>query len=142
MSGFGNLLSNLLRGMGGQDQTQEPSLSTLLMQMLGSSQLSNFGGLLAQLQNGGLNKEVASWLGNGGNMPVSPEQLRNALGGQNVNEMSQQSGLSADNFLDMLSKNLPGLIDGMSPNGQLQEPMPDKSSAGSLADQAGLKDIR
>src|SRR5262245_22898107 len=153
MSGFGNLFSDLLKGMGGQGQgqgqqgqAQGQDVTALLMQLLGNSKFGNFGGLLAQLQNGGLDKQVASWLGNGSNMPVSPDQLRHAMGGSNVKEMSQQSGLPTDDLLSMLSKFLPGLIDGMSPNGKLQEPESDEAEeprgGGSLADRAGVKDIR
>jgi uncharacterized protein YidB (DUF937 family) len=150
MSGFGGLFSDLLRGMTQQGEGQESSLGSLLSQVLGNTQLGSLGGLLTQLQQGGLAGQVASWLGNGKNMPVSPDQLRSALGDEHVRDLAQQSGLSLDSLLAMLSKNLPGAIDRLSPNGQLQEPAADDgsdndsdgSSGGSLADRAGLKDIR
>jgi uncharacterized protein YidB (DUF937 family) len=136
---FDQVVSGALKGVMGQGGSG--LLPGLLSQVLGNTNLGSAGGLLAQLQQGGLGNEVASWLSNGANMAVSPDQLRSALGNDHLQQMAQSSGLPLDGLLAMLAKQLPGTIDKMSPNGALEESAGEEPS-GDLADQAGLGDIR
>ena len=141
-----SLLSAVLKG--GLGQAQNTALPDLLSQILGKTDLGSLGGMLKQLQQGGLDRQVASWLGQGTNMPISPDQLRSALGNRTVQQMGQVSGISIKDLLNTLSQNLPQTIDTVSPNGSLEEQMPQSSgssaggSGGSLQDQAGLRDIK
>jgi hypothetical protein len=97
---------------------------------------------------------VTLWLGNGANRAVSPDQLRSALGGEQLQQMAQSSGLPVDQLLSMLSQHLPGTVDRASPSGALdesqfgggedgvqEEDSSQDGGRGSLADQAGLNDI-
>jgi uncharacterized protein YidB (DUF937 family) len=115
---FGDLLSNALRGAVGQGS---PSLSVILSQVLGRTDLGSIGGLLQRLQNSGLGPEVASWVGNGTNMPITMDQIKQALGDPHLRQLATQLGLPVDQFLAELSQHLPGVIDGMSPHGTLEE---------------------
>jgi uncharacterized protein YidB (DUF937 family) len=98
------------------------ALPGLLSQVLGKTDLGSVGGLVAKLQAGGLGGQVASWLGNGANLQIGPEQLRAALGNEQVAQLANAVGLPTDKILSVLSEHLPGAIDEMSPNGKLQEP--------------------
>lgn len=138
---FDQIVSGALRGSMGQGGGQ---MDSLLGQLLGQTNLGSVGGLLSQLQQGGLGDQVSSWLGNGANAAISPDQLQNALGSDQVRQMAQSAGLPVDQLLAMLAQHLPGTIDKMSPSGTLQEPDGDDASeqgGGSLADQAGLGDV-
>ena len=42
--------------------------------------LANLGGLISQFENAGLGHIAQSWVGNGPNLPVSPQQLQNVFG--------------------------------------------------------------
>src|SRR5689334_10132258 len=117
---FDQIISGALRGALGQ--AEQSALPGLLGQLLGQTNLGNLGGLLQQLQQGGLGAQVQSWLGNGSNLPVSPDQLRNALGNEQLQQLARQAGLPVDQLLAMLSQHLPQTVDKMSPNGSLQEP--------------------
>jgi uncharacterized protein YidB (DUF937 family) len=64
--------------------------------VLAKTNLGDLQGLVAQLQQGGLGNQVQSWLGNGANLPVSPDQLRAALGSDQVSELAQHFGVSPD----------------------------------------------
>jgi len=116
---FGSILGSALRGLAGQGGTG--ALSDILSQALGRTDLGSIGGLLQQLQQSGLGAQVASWLGNGANLPVSVDQLRNALGDQRVGQLATQLGLPVGQLLDQLSQHLPGAVDHMSPHGTLEE---------------------
>ena len=143
---FDQLVGGALRGAVGNAESQ--LLPGLLGQLLGQTNLGSMGGLLQQLQQGGLGNQVSSWLSNGQNLPISPDQLRSALGNEHVQQMAQQAGLPVDKLLAMLSQHLPQTVDQMSPNGALSESDAASDAAddsaqpgGSLADQAGLGDV-
>lgn len=81
--------------------------------------LGGLGGLLAQLQQAGLDDIVKSWIGTGENKPVQPDQLGDALGKKAVTQMADKAGASTDDFLAQLSKALPGIIDKLTHDGRI-----------------------
>jgi uncharacterized protein YidB (DUF937 family) len=81
--------------------------------------LSGLGGLLDKLQQGGLSNATNSWVGNGQNQSVSPNQLNSALGPDVIKNLAQRTGLSEDDLSKQLSQVLPGLVDKLTPNGRL-----------------------
>jgi uncharacterized protein YidB (DUF937 family) len=81
--------------------------------------LGGLGGLVNKLQQGGLGDVVNSWVGSGQNQPVSPSQLGSALGPSILKTVSQLTGLSEDDLTKQLSQVLPGVVNGLTPNGRL-----------------------
>ena len=79
------------------------------------------GGLVSSFQQSGLGHIAESWVGNGPNQPVSPGQLRNVLGQDQVQSMAGQAGMEPNDFLSQLSQHLPHAVHGMTPNGQLPD---------------------
>ncbi|WP_239507961.1 YidB family protein, partial [Proteus mirabilis] len=57
------------------------------------------GGVLETLAANGMADHVASWLGDGHNLPISTDQLRSALGNEQVQQMASSLGLPVDDFL-------------------------------------------
>jgi len=104
------VLTNLL---GGQQQDQG-------YQGRGASQ-GGLGGLVSAFSQAGLGDVVQSWIGHGPNQPVSPDQLRNVFGDEQVQSMAGQSGMAPTDFLSQLSQHLPRAVDGMTPNGRLAD---------------------
>ncbi len=87
-------------------------------------------GLLDQLRDGGLAEMVQSWVGTGANQPVSPAQLNAALGEQQVGQLAGAAGMAPQQLLGMLSQHLPGLVDQLSPDGELPHDMVGLLQAG------------
>src|SRR6516164_5852044 len=81
--------------------------------------LGGLGGLLNKLEQGGLGDQTKSWVGTGQNQQVSPGQLGQALGPSIIKTVSQMTGLSEDDLTKQLSQVLPGVINGLTPNGKL-----------------------
>jgi uncharacterized protein YidB (DUF937 family) len=75
--------------------------------------------LLRQFQQNGFGEIINSWIGTGQNQPISPTQLRQAIGQKTVNDLSEQTGVAHDDLLSQLSRILPSVIDKLTPNGQL-----------------------
>jgi uncharacterized protein YidB (DUF937 family) len=81
--------------------------------------LGGLGGLLNKLEQGGLGDQTKSWVGSGQNQPVSPSQLGSALGPSILKSVSQLTGLSEEDLTKQLSQVLPGVVNGLTPNGRL-----------------------
>ena len=98
--------------------------------------LGNLGGLLGgasggSVFSGGLrdlvdrfrgkgHAETAdSWVKTGPNQPLRPDQLEQAIGSDALNTLSQQTGLSRDELLARLSRDLPAAVDKFTPDGRL-----------------------
>ena len=115
--GFLDKIGGALKGVLDQAQASAPGL---IASALASSNLGNLQGLVTQLQQGGLDQQVKSWLGSGANLPVSADQIRAALGSDQVRHLAAQFGLPVDQTLDFLSQHLPTVVDQASPNGTLE----------------------
>ena len=92
----------------------------VLSALLAKTNLGSLQGLVDELQQNGLGDQVKSWLSNGANMHVTPDQIRAALGSDQVKQIAQHLGVPADEALKMLAEHLPGVVDQASPNGKIQ----------------------
>src|SRR5579872_5558520 len=95
----------------------------------GSVISGGLGDLLKQLQQSGHSETASSWVGNGPNKPISPNDLANALGADQINNLMSQSGLSREELLNGLSRHLPEVVDHLTPEGRLPT---EKEVAGRL----------
>lgn len=110
-------LGGALKGALGQiEATAAPALISAL---LAKTQYHDLGGLVAKLQQGGLDAQVNSWLGNGANLPITADQIKAVLGDAQVQDFARHLGLPVDATLKLLSQHLPGVVDQASPNGKL-----------------------
>lgn len=117
-----DMVFNMIKGaLGGQGQQGGDMLSNLVSQVLQNGVQGGAGGLLQQLEQGGLGQHVQSWLGSGENLPIDPHQITTALGSSQLGQIAQQFGVSPDIISQAMSQFLPGIIDKMSPHGTLQQ---------------------
>jgi uncharacterized protein YidB (DUF937 family) len=120
-------LAELLRGMSSKPsapgQPQEQGGFGELLENVRGSVDSLLGGGLSDLvdrfkQNG--QGEVAdSWVRQGPNQQVTPQQLEQAIGPDVLATLSQQTGLSREELLSRLSRNLPEAVDKYTPEGRI-----------------------
>jgi uncharacterized protein YidB (DUF937 family) len=80
------------------------------------------GDLLKQFQQSGHGDAANSWVSNGANKPISPGDLASALGGDRINNLAEQTGLSSDELLKGLSQLLPDVVNHLTPDGRLPTP--------------------
>ena len=76
-------------------------------------------GIVAQFQQQGLGPTIQSWVGNGENLPISPEQIYQALGSDTVQQLAAKLGIPPDQLAAKLSEILPQAIDKMTPEGKV-----------------------
>lgn len=85
----------------------------------GSILSGGLGDLVKQLQQNGLGEQANSWVSTGENKQINPNDLAKALGADELDELTQQTGMSRDQLLEGLSQYLPQVVDSMTPNGRL-----------------------
>lgn len=124
------LLDSVLGGLMGGGAGASSPMGGVLGSLLGGGQSGGIGagmgggglgGLMSQFQQGGLGHIAQSWVGNGPNQSISPEQLHGVLGADQVQSMASQAGMQPNDFLSQLSQHLPEAVHGMTPNGRLPD---------------------
>jgi uncharacterized protein YidB (DUF937 family) len=84
-------------------------------------------GLLGKFQAAGMGDQVQSWLGNSSPQPIDGQQVRQALGNEEVDKLANDAGLPPDEAATDLGKMIPQTVGQLTPNGQ-------------IPDQAGLQE--
>ncbi len=85
-------------------------------------------GIMEKFQKSGLGDVVASWVGTGQNQSITPDQITQALGQENIQVITQEVNIPAEQSGNLLSELLPVLIDQLTPNGQV----PDQNQMANL----------
>jgi len=75
--------------------------------------------LVRRFEQAGHGDVAHSWVGPGSNQPIAPQTLAEALGADRVDALAAQTGLSRDELLNGLSRELPGAVDELTPEGRL-----------------------
>src|SRR5215470_1703911 len=89
----------------------------LLDGVLGGVIGAGLNGVVNQFHQQGFGDTIKSWIGTGQNMPISPDQLHNALGADTMNQLAAKLGMSPQELATKLSTALPQAIDKLTPNG-------------------------
>ncbi len=127
------LFDSILGSVLGSNNPNQGALGSILGSVLASQ--GGVGGLVQKMNQAGLGNVVNSWVGNGPNQSVDPGQLGQVLGHDQVNQWSQQTGMSHGDILSQLSQLLPHAVDQMTPGGQV----PPSGTGASPFDEPGLE---
>lgn len=121
---FDGIVGNVLGALQGKngEGVQLDALGQALNGALANTQFGSLDGVLNQLQSSGLGAQVASWLGQGSNLPISADDLRSALGNEQLQTIGTQLGIPMDQVGELLAKVLPPTVDKLSPDGTLTPP--------------------
>jgi len=133
-----SLLNGLAGGQGvsGTSGGNAQALLGAALTML--QQHGGVAGLVQKLSQGGLAEHVQSWVGTGANMPVTGDQLHQALGSGAIGQIASQLGISPQQASGSLAQLLPEVINHLTPQGQVPANHADLISQG-LALLQGLK---
>ncbi len=101
-------------------------LITAAMAML--EKAGGIQGVMDKFQKSGMGDVVASWVGTGQNQSITPDQITQALGQENIQVITKQVNIPAEQSGNLLSELLPALIDKLTPDGKV----PDQNQMGDL----------
>jgi uncharacterized protein YidB (DUF937 family) len=116
-----SLLDTLGSLLGSSSQQQgggQAQLVAAAMEFV-NNQPGGLNGLVQKFQQGGLGDVVQSWVGNGENQAISPDQLHNVLGSDVVSGLAQKVGMQPDQVSGLLSQVLPHVVNAATPDGQV-----------------------
>jgi len=120
------LLDSILGGQnqeGGNPGDANPLLGVLTGLL---AQSGGVQGLLNKFIQAGHGDKVASWVGPGENQPVSPDQVQNAVGTDQITAIAAKLGVDPAQASQLLAKFLPTVVDKLTPGGTI-DPNADHS---------------
>ncbi|GAC1425127.1 MAG: YidB family protein [Burkholderiaceae bacterium] len=123
-------IGEMLKGTGSKGGSSEPEkgpLSGVLSNWSGALGGGGVGGLLGgglgelldRFKQNGHGDVAESWIGKGLNKELPASQLKQAIGPDVLAALEQQTGLSQDELLTRLSRELPTAVDQYTPEGRL-----------------------
>jgi uncharacterized protein YidB (DUF937 family) len=75
--------------------------------------------LMDSFKQAGHGEVADSWVGHGPNKQIAPSHLERIIGSDVLETVAQQTGLSREEILSRLSKNLPEAVDKYTPDGRV-----------------------
>jgi uncharacterized protein YidB (DUF937 family) len=75
------------------------------------------GGVVEQFRRQGLGDTIKSWVSTGPNLPISPDQVHQALGPDTIAQLASKLGMTPQELSAKLSTALPEIVDKMTPGG-------------------------
>ena len=97
---------------------QHQSLVAQAVTMLTSPE-AGLNTLTQNFERNGLGHIISSWIGNGENAPISPDQIKTVLGSDCVATLAKKAGISPERATQYLTNSLPHLVDALTPNGRM-----------------------
>ena len=99
---------------------------------------NGLGGLASAFESQGLGKVLESWVGSGGNQAIDGGQLTAALGNDTMAQFASKAGIGIEQAGPALAAVLPGLIDGLTPQGAAPETGSLESALSGMLGGSGL----
>jgi uncharacterized protein YidB (DUF937 family) len=105
---------------GALGQLEAAVIPVVLSEVLGGKDgQGGLSAIVAKLQQSGLGEQVKSWIGNGQNLPITAQQLQQALGSDTAKQLAARFNIPLDQLTEVLAQQLPLAVDHASPNGTL-----------------------
>ena len=120
-------IAEMLRG-GGQNEPgaeAQGGIGGLLAQLgLGGASAGGILGggldeLMERFKQSGQSETIESWVNTGPNKPCTADQLERAIGPEVLDTLSKQTGLSRDELVTRLCRELPDAVDKYTPQGRV-----------------------
>ncbi|HEX4663010.1 MAG TPA: YidB family protein [Terriglobales bacterium] len=110
---------NTVEQHSGVSPQQHSTLVESAMQMLGNHE--GLSGLVSNAESQGMGSVVQSWIGNGANQSVAPQQVQGLLGQDRIAQLASRAGIPAGVASLALARILPVLVDKLTPGGKLPQ---------------------
>lgn len=117
------LLDELAGGLTGKlfSGGDKSKLFESIMGLINNPQTGGLSGLAQIFKDKGLGNVISSWVSTGKNLPVSPDQIKNVLGPDQIQQISDNVGVSQEEASKGLASLLPEIIDKLTPEGKVPE---------------------
>ena len=96
-----------------------PGLMDVVSQLM--TQGGGMQGLVSQFEQQGLGHVVSSWIGNGQNLAITPDQVQAVLGEPHIAAVAAKLGLTPADVTNQLAGLLPHAVNSVTPAGAVPE---------------------
>ena len=114
-----SLLDIAEQALGGANSAGGGSAAIGEVMNLVNSYPGGVGGLVSCFEKNGLGGVARSWVGTGGNQPVSAQQVQSGLGNDAISSIASKLGVPPDVASGVVAQLLPHVVDHMTPGGQI-----------------------
>lgn len=123
-----NPLGDLVGQVLGGNKAKSAALIAAALSLV--QKMGGFEKVLEMFQQQGLGSLTKTWLSNGSNAPLAPEEVTRVFGKDEVSVLAERAGVSPDQASSALGKMLPELLNQLSPHGSLLDTHHDLLSQG------------
>jgi uncharacterized protein YidB (DUF937 family) len=119
--GLLDLASRIFGALSSSGDQRHAGLIDAIGGLINDQEGGGLQGLVRTFEENGLGREVASWVGQGQNLPSSAEQLEAVLGSGQIRAIADKLGFSPQETSGHLAELLPQVVDKLTPGGQIPE---------------------
>jgi uncharacterized protein YidB (DUF937 family) len=116
-----DVVGKVKEAVGGGVGEHSALANEILGLLSGGSEGGGLQGMIQSFKDKGLSDIVSSWVGTGQNLPISGDQLKTGLGADLIGQLAAKVGVSPDVATSKLTEILPGIIDKLTPEGNVPE---------------------
>ncbi len=116
MGMFDGLISSALSSAFGGGHPD--SVASEFMGALSQHGIGGVGDLVSKFEQSGLGAHAASWIGNGQNLAVTPDQIQSVLGQPAIASIAAKFGIDPAQASQMISQHLPDIVSHLTAGGQ------------------------
>lgn len=106
-----------VKNMLGNEAGGDAGLMSHAMDLVNNPATGGLQGLVQQFHDKGMGEAVNSWIGPGGNHPITADQIQQVLGQDKIAAVASKFGMSPADASAKLAQMLPSVIDKLTPGG-------------------------
>ncbi|ESY09583.1 hypothetical protein X752_20405 [Mesorhizobium sp. LNJC398B00] len=125
-------IGDMIRGAG--DRNPNDPQGGILDQLSKGVSGTALGDILDRFRGAGAGSKVDSWVGTGPNEPIQPSEVEAAIDEDTLTSLSMQTGLSREELISRITRDLPEAVSKMTPTGELPVEAPKSSGETTLLD--------
>lgn len=110
-------IGDMLRGAGARNPSDPQG--GILDQISKGVSGTALGEILDRFRGAGAGSKVDSWVGTGPNQPIQPSDVEAAIDEDTLTSLSMQTGLSREDLISRITRDLPEAVNKMTPDGKL-----------------------
>ncbi|MEO5758826.1 MAG: YidB family protein [Mesorhizobium sp.] len=124
-------IGDMIRGAGDRNPNDPRGILDQLSKGVSGTAL---GDILDRFRGAGAGSKVDSWVGTGPNQPIEPNDVEAAIDEDTLTSLSLQTGLSREELISRITRDLPEAVNKMTPDGELPNAPTEGSDEPTLLD--------
>lgn len=108
-------IGDMIRGANDPNNPQDGIMDQISKGVSGTA----LGDILDRFRGAGAGSKVDSWIGTGPNQPIESNDVEAAIDEDTLTSLSMQTGLSREELISRITRDLPEAVNKLTPDGEL-----------------------